>query len=263
MYVTGTVEFTESPDELWARLVKNDGASLRALATRMAQDGPFGQLLRFGWPPAANGSAITFDLDVGARTGRGGTVFVRWDGRHTMLEGEIEVVPVGPGTGRLRLTAAYEPPWSAALCDRDSLQRMAHDAAHAFLEAAAGGPRRLPTRAAAVPDPSTAARRILIEDEDPAWYRLMIELSDPDEYDFVSCRGPLLAPDGCPVLDGDSCPKVEWADTILHSLDVREAANRAVLTTLKRDWHEMPLPACEGSPATHWLDRRKSRAGGG
>lgn len=114
-----------------------------------------------------------------------------------------------------------------------------------------------------VPDPSAAAavRRILIEDEDPAWYRLMIELSDPDEYEFVSCRGP-LAPGGCPVLEGESCPKVEWADTILHSLDVREPANRAVLATLRRDWREMPLPACHAGPETHWLDRRKSGAGG-
>lgn len=101
------------------------------------------------------------------------------------------------------------------------------------------------------------ARRILIEDEDPAWYRSMVDVSDLDEYEFVSCRGPRLIPGGCPVIEGRSCPKVEWADSILHSLDPRESANRAVLATLKQEWHEMPLPPAEGGPAAHWLDRRR------
>ena len=102
-----------------------------------------------------------------------------------------------------------------------------------------------------------AARRILIEEEDPAWYRVMVKTSDPEEYEFLSCRGPLLEPGGCPVLQGDQCSNVEWADTILQRLDTREPANRAVLATLKRDWHEMPLPASDAGPSTHWLDRRR------
>lgn len=106
-------------------------------------------------------------------------------------------------------------------------------------------------------DTRSVAWRIVVEDEDLDWYRMMVSLSDPEEYELVSCRGPLLEPGGCPVLQGGRCSKVDWADAIVHTLDPREPANRAVLAVLKRDWHEMPLPACAGGPSTHWLDRRR------
>jgi hypothetical protein len=106
-------------------------------------------------------------------------------------------------------------------------------------------------------DTRPAARRIVVEDEDLEWYRMMVELADPEEYELVPCRGPVLEPGGCPVLEGGRCPKIEWADTIVHTLDPREPANRAILATLKNDWHEMPLPACPGGPTTHLLDRRR------
>lgn len=106
-------------------------------------------------------------------------------------------------------------------------------------------------------DTAARARRILVEDEDPTWYRLMVKQSDPEEYEFRSCRGPLLEPGGCPMLHGESCPKIEWADTVLQNLDAREPANRSVLATLRHDWREIPLPACAGGLTMHWLDRKR------
>jgi hypothetical protein len=261
MYVAGTTELAESALEFWARVQKDDGAWLRSLAARMAETGAVGSLLRFGRPPADYGRSVSFDFEVGTGACGGGALFVRWDAHHARFEGDIELIPTGPYACRLRLSASYEPSWPVGHDDRVTLQVMADEAGRAFL-------RRLAASAAwpAVPLPAeslvtsagSARRRVLIEDEDPAWHQLMVRLCDPGEYEFASCRGPLLTEGGCPVLRGENCPKVEWADTILHSLDRRWPVNAAVLGALKRRWPDGALALIDGEPTTFCLNRRRS-----
>ena len=101
-------------------------------------------------------------------------------------------------------------------------------------------------------------QRVLIEDENPAWYRLVTRLVNAEEYEFAYCRGPFLVEGGCPILRGEPCPKVEWADSILHSLDEREPCNVALLEALKRRDPGMVQTTLPGKPTTYCLTRRRA-----
>ena len=256
MFVADAVELAESPLEIWLRIGSDDGAWLRTLGTRMAEGGPLRNLLRFAQPYDDRGQPIRFDIEVRPQAGQGGAIFVHWDAHYARLEGELEVAPAGPEGSRLHLRASYEPSWAAALGDRHTLQKLADEAVGAFL-------RQVAT---SLPQPAVAARprrRVLIEDEDPAWYDLMVRMADADEYEFASCQGPFLAEGGCPLLQGLPCPKAEWADTILHSLDQRQPANAAVLAALQRRFPDAVLTTLDGEPATYCFTRRsKTRTEG-
>jgi hypothetical protein len=104
-------------------------------------------------------------------------------------------------------------------------------------------------------------QRILVEDEDPAWHRLVAGLAAVDEYEFDYCRGPLLVEGGCPILQGGACPKMEWADSILYSLDQREPCNAALLEALRGCGAGVIETALSGQPPTICLTRcRRSGA---
>lgn len=259
MYVVEEIQLAESPLEFWTRVQKDDGACLRSLGARMAEAGALGSLLRFGRRPADHGRSVSFELEVRTQAGRGGALFVRWIARHARLEGELEVIAAGPYAARLRLTACYEPPRPAVLGDRQTLQAMADEAVRAFLRRLAAGAARpavpLPADSSA-PTAGRARRRVLIEDEDPAWHHLMVQLCDAGDYEFASCRGPLLIAGGCPLLRGRPCPKLDWADTILNGLDRCQPANAALLEALKDTWPDSWLTVIDGTPATYCLSRR-------
>jgi hypothetical protein len=248
MYVRDEVELAGSPLEVWLRITADDGAALRTLGTRLVRDGTLRNLLRFAHPYDDLGRRIGFDVGVRPWEGRRGSVFVHWDAHFSRLDGELEVLPEGAARTRLRLGASYEPSWAATLADRRALERVAGEAVLEFL---------LEVAAPAAPT-TVPRRRILVEDEDPAWYHLMVRLADADGYEFTSCRGPALVEGGCPVLRGEACPKVEWADTILHSLDQRQPANAALLRSLERRSSELDATRLDGKPPTYCFTRRLS-----
>jgi hypothetical protein len=250
MYVMEAVELVESPLEFWQRIGKNDGAWLRSFATRLAAgDGPLRALLCVMQPALRRGRSIRFDCEVRPLSGPGGAMFVAWDAHLARLEGELEVVPNGLGN-QLRLCASYEPPWAATLTGRSALRPMAEEAVRDFLEQAASAGEQAAIAA-------RTRRRVLIEDEDLAWQRLVVELTEAGEFEFDGCRGPLLARGGCPALRGESCPKVEWADVILNSLNGCHPANAKLLETLKQGVPDASLTVIAGEPATHCLTRNR------
>jgi hypothetical protein len=177
-------------------------------------------------------------------------MFVVWDAGLARLEGLLEVVPAGQAH-ELRLSASYDPPWAATLiADRAVLRRIAEAALGDFLLTVA---RSVPGSV----DAGAAVRRrhVLIEDEDPAWQRVMAALADGEDCEFDGCQGPALVPGGCPVLRGDTCPKVDWADTVLHSLDDRRPDNAELLDRLKQHWPGVSATTVPGEPPTHCLTR--------
>jgi hypothetical protein len=253
--VVERMELAESPLEFWARVQKDDGAALRSLAARMAEMGAVGTLMRFGCPPADYDVPVSFDIDVRDNGAGGGTIFVHWDARHARFEGELVATSFGRYASRLELSASYIPVWPVTTLDRVTLQVMAEEAGRALLRRLAAGAVGpfvpLPMEAAAATAGSPERWRVLIEDEDPAWHQLIARLCDPGEYDFMACPGPALAEGGCPLLSGEPCPKLEWADTVLHSLDPAEPANAAVLAGLRRKWADGSLTLIGGEPPTY------------
>jgi hypothetical protein len=261
MYVAQAVDVGQSPLEFWQWAGHDRGAALRALGTRMAEAGPVRDLLRFAHPYEDQGHRIGFDIEMRPQSGPGGTILVCWDAHFARLEGELEVASSTSGASQLRLTASYEPAWAAAaLQDRRTLQRLSGQAVRAFLEQlATTAPPVVPAEPPRpVPAPSVLAtkHRVLIEDEDPAWHQFIIDMADADEYEFASCRGPFLADGGCPVLRGETCPKVEWADSILHSLDRTHPANGALWDALQRRNPDFAPTVLGGQPAAFCLTRR-------
>jgi hypothetical protein len=261
MYVGEAVDLGQSPLEFWQWVANDRGAALRALGARMAEAGPLRDLLRFAHPYEDHGHRIGFDIEVRPQSGPGGTILVCWDAHFARLEGELEVASSAAGANQIRLTASYEPAWAAAAVqDRRTLQRLSGRAVRGFLEqvaaTAAPGETAEPTRP--VPESSVPGtkHRVLIEDEDPAWHQFIVDMADADEYEFASCRGPFLADGGCPVLRGETCPKVEWADTILHSLDRTQPANGALWDALQRRNPDFAPTMLGGQPATFCLTRR-------
>jgi len=249
--VVETAALAESPVEFWARLEKDDGAWLRSLAGRMADTGAVGSLLRFACPPADYGYPVSFHTEVRPRPGQSGTVFVRWQARQARFEGELDALPVGPYASRLRLTASYHLAWTPAAVDRVTVQVMADEAGRSFL-------RRLVGSAVwplVPPDAGSARRRVLIETEDPAWADVMQQLCDPADFEFASCRGPLLIEAGCPLLRGEPCQKLEGADVILHDLDHCQPANAALLAKLKRQWAGGSMTLIDGEQTAYCLSR--------
>ena len=107
--------------------------------------------------------------------------------------------------------------------------------------------------------PSDGRRRVLIEDENPALYHLMIRFCPAGEYEFAACQGPFVVAGGCPVLRGEPCPKVEWADTILNLLDHREPANAALLHALRRRLGDAAATTLDTNPSTYCFTRRNPR----
>ena len=263
--VVDGIDLAESPLEFWARLEQNGGVWLRSLAARMAQAGALGSLLRFGCPPADYGGPVSFDCEARNEPGRGGTMFVCWKARHARFEGELAVIACGRYAGHLELRVSYKPLWPVAFMDRVTLQVMAAEAGRALLRRLAAGAAwpfvPSPVEAPATTGNPPQRRRVLIEDEDPAWHQLMAQLCDPEEFEFLSCRGPQLNEGGCPLLSGEPCPKLEWADTVLHSLDRGQAANAAVLAGLKRAWPDGLVAVLDGQPATYCMSRERSRPG--
>lgn len=262
MYVSEAVDLVESPLGFWSWAGRDGAAQLRALGVALAEGRPLRRLLRFAHPYGDRGQPIGFDLEVPPGTGPEGRVFVRWEAHFSRLEGELEAVPAGPGASQLRLTASYEPAWAASLKDRRTLARLACDAARVVLEqvAAAATPAVMAELTPPVPEPAGVSRhRVLIEDEDPAWHHFLAQMADTDAYEFNSCRGPFLADGGCPVLRGEPCPKVEWADTVLHSLDPRQPANGAVLDAVRRRYPDFVPSMLGGEPATFCLTRTTKR----
>jgi len=257
IFVVETEPLAESPLEFWIRVQQHDGAWLRSLAARMADAGALGSLLRVGCPPAGARRPVSFDLEARTKGGGGATVLVRWDAGHGRFRGELDVVAAGPSASRLGFSAVYEASWTRPV-DRATLQVMADEAGRAFLHRLAAGAASpvvpVPAGFGAVSGPS-GRRRVLIEDEDPAWPDRIGQLCERD-YEFTSCRGPLLTEGGCPLLRGEACPKLEWADTVVHSLDRRQPANAALWGRLKWTWPDGSLVAVEGRSPTHCISRR-------
>ena len=258
MYVAERFAVGGSRAEWWDRLQRGDGEGLRSVATHLAaESGPLRRLLQF--PPCRSDGASVIDVrvEVRPRSGSGGAVWVAWIASRARLEGEVTVVETVPGRSDVCFTAAYEPAWAATFRYRTELAQMAQAAGQAFLRrvvgAFHGATAAGPGDRAGLPD---VRRRVLIEDEDPAWHRAMMELAGTDAYEFDTCPGPLAAPGGCPLLSGELCPKVEWADIILNSLDPDEPANRRLVRALKRAWPEASLTTVPGTPVTRCLTRR-------
>ena len=240
MYVTKAIELTGSPLEHWRRIATRDGEALRTAACRMAtQAGSFRTLLGFR-QPGERPRTVNFDCDMRPLAGPGGAVFVVWDAELARLEGLLEVVPTATGH-ELRLSLSYEPPWAAsATANQSVLRRMAEAAVEEFLLTV--------TRTVEAPSDTeaTVRRRILIEDEDLAWHRVVVSLAADEDCEFDGCPGPAFVAGGCPVVRGEVCSKVEWADTILHSLDGGHPDNALLLDRLREQWPdgaETMLPA--------------------
>jgi len=257
--VAETAALAESPLEFWARLQKDDGAWLRSLAGRMAETGAVGSLLRFACAPADYGCPVSVHIEVRPRPGRSGTVFVRWQANQARFEGELDALPVGPYASRLRFTASYHLSWSPAAIDRVTVQVMADEAGRAFLRRLVGSavwPLLPPGAQGPVSAEGSARRRILVESGDPVWAVVMEQLCDPADFEFASCRGPLLSQAGCPLLRGEPCQELERADVILHDLDHRQPANAALLAELKRKWADGSMTLIDGERTAYCLSRR-------
>ncbi|MEW6470880.1 MAG: hypothetical protein AB1679_01295 [Actinomycetota bacterium] len=265
MYVADAVDLVGSPFDFWRWAGNERGADLRVVGMSLAEGGPLRRLLRFAHPYEDRGQPIGFDIEVRPDARPVGTIFLRWEAHFSRFEGELEVIPAGPGLSHLRLTASYEPAWAASLKDRRTLAGLARDAARTVLEqVAAATPTVTSPPDGPVLQPATGVskHRVLIEDEDPTWHEFLVHMADADEYEFASCRGPFLADGGCPVLRGEPCPKVEWADTVLHSLDPRQPANGAVIDAIRRRYPDFAPTMLGGEPATFCLTRvTKARAG--
>jgi hypothetical protein len=255
------IDLAEAPLEFWARVGQDGGAWLCSLAARMAQAGALGSLLRFGCPPVDHGRPVIFGFEARNESGRAGNMFLRWKAHHARFEAELEAVACGRYAGRLELRASYKPLWPVAFMDRVTLEEMTVEAGRALLRRLAA-PAAWPFVPAMEPPATTGnpreRRRVLIEDEDPAWHQLMEQLCDPAEYEFVSCRGPDLNEGGCPLLSGEPCPKLEWADTVLHSLNRGRPANVAVLAGLQRKWPDSLVAVLDGEHATYCVTRLRT-----
>lgn len=250
MYVMKAIELTGSPLDFWRRIATGNGEALRTVARRVSTDaGPFRTLLGFR-QPGERPRSVTFDCELRPWAAPGGAVFVTWDARFARLEGLLEVVPTTGADFELRLSASYDPPWAAcAVADRSVLRRMAEAGLRDFL--------RTLERAIRAPSEigGTALRRVLIEDEDLAWHRVMASLAGDDDCEFDGCPGPALVAGGCPVLRGETCEKVEWADSILHSLDDTQPDNALLLARLNERWPEATLTLLPGDRPTRCLTR--------
>ena len=247
MHIVESVELSESPLRCWQRIAGDGGAALRDLGRQLpAEAGPFRTLLGFRPPAEQRERPVTFDCEVDPFAGPAGAVSILWDAGRARLEGRLEIVPDGAVT-EVRVNAAYEPPLGATLvAGRAVLRRMVHRALQDFIHRAVAGDRNAA---------GDERRRLLIEDEDPAWHRVIVGLAGSDEWEFDGCAGPARAPGGCPVLRGDVCPKVEWADVILNSLDGDCPDNAALLVRLQDAWPDAAVKLVPSSPVTHCLIR--------
>ena len=249
MYVTTAIEMTGSPLEHWRRIATRDGEALRTVARRVAtQAGAFRTLLGFR-QPGERPRAVTFDCEMRPLVEPGGAVFMVWDAGLARLEGVLEVVPTGT-TYELRLSASYDPPWGAsATTDRSVLLRMAEAAVEDFLHTVER------TVLTSSDTERTVQRRVLVEDEDLAWHRVLASLATDEDTEFDGCPGPAFVAGGCPVLRGEACSKVEWANTIFHSLDGDRPDNALLLERLRNQWPDAAATMLPADRPTHCLIR--------
>ena len=118
-----------------------EGDWLAPLASRASLDGE-SLLVRIGPSPSGSRGSIEVRINLGEcrPQGEGGVVPIRWEatrvsGLFPVLDGNLELVPLGPAECRLILNASYRPPLDGfgLLLDRTLLHRVAESTIRSFL----------------------------------------------------------------------------------------------------------------------------------
>lgn len=84
--------------------------------------------------------------------------------------------------------------------------------------------------------------RIVIENARGTQRSALSALFDEAGYDVAVCGGPAAFTDGCcPLVSSGDCRLIDAADVVFFDLDLDVAANRDVLTHLRRVQREVPI----------------------
>ncbi len=134
------------PEELVSERLSEGQAWLARLANA-AGDDTESQLVRLG--PSSLGHLVARDVRVRlgrAACGEAGVVVplrwedARWPGLFPLLDGNLEVAPLGPEHSRVVLYASYRPPFDAMgrVLDQTIFHRVAESTIRSFLQKVAG-----------------------------------------------------------------------------------------------------------------------------
>ncbi len=83
---------------------------------------------------------------------------------------------------------------------------------------------------------------MVVEHEDPVWRWAATERLSGAGYQVASCGGPRVLPhQRCPLVAGDGCPLIDQADVVVNGLGISTAANRAVLEAVRARRESLPV----------------------
>ena len=129
------------PFETLERLCRGSGSWLGPLASAAGEDGE-ALLVRIGpaWAAGRMSREVRVTLAACRERGNGLVASIRWEaaeqpGLFPVLEGDLELTPLGPDLCRLILSASYVPPFGelGRRLDRALLHRVAESTVRSFL----------------------------------------------------------------------------------------------------------------------------------
>lgn len=112
----------------------------------------------------------------------------------------------------------------------------------------------------AAPVPPIRPPTVVVEIAGAEMGAAVVDVLRSEGYQAVVCGGPAALLTGqCPLVEGRSCPLVEWADVVVHALGIEDPEGRAVFEAERRASLDRPnvvVTGLGGRPADRLRGRR-------
>lgn len=87
---------------------------------------------------------------------------------------------------------------------------------------------------------SSGRRRVVLVAPNLFWH-WMVRDALSDDYDVSSCSGPEFVPDGCPLMEGRTCPLLEEGDIIVTGPDSGQLSNHEMQRIVRAVYPHKPI----------------------